>query len=250
MLYPRQPGTNVSSFGVLCDSVRMTLESKHDLAVRMAALARDVAMPVAVEDVLRGVTAAVLELVPGAEHAGLLLLGKGSSFETLAATADVMYEVDRLQVATGEGPCVEAAVDDLIVRTDDFELEKRWPSYSKQVLKLGLRSALSFKLYTAQRNAGALNIFSSKPGAFDAESEAIGSVLAAHAAAAIVASRQGEQLQSALSSRDLIGQAKGIIMERYKVDSIRAFEMLRELSQSGNVKLVDIAKRVIDTSGD
>lgn len=227
----------------------MTLESKHDLAVRMAALAREVAVPVAVEQVLRGVTTAVLELVPGAEHAGLLLLGRGGKYETLAPTADVMYKLDHMQVVSGQGPCIEAAVDDLIVRTDDFETEERWPDYSSQVLELGLRSALSFKLYTAQRTAGALNIFSTKPRAFDAESEAIGSVLAAHAAAAIVASRQEEQLQSALSSRDLIGQAKGIIMERYNVDAVRAFEMLRELSQSGNVKLVDVAKQVIDTRG-
>ncbi|MET0900791.1 MAG: GAF and ANTAR domain-containing protein [Mycobacterium sp.] len=227
----------------------MTLESKHDLAVRMASLARDVAMPTAVEEVLKGVTAAVLELVPGAEFSGVLLLGKGKDYETLAPTADVMFDLDRAQVDTGQGPCIEAAVDDLIVRTDDFQEESRWPKYTPLVLDMGLRSAVSFKLYTATRTAGALNVFSSQPDAFDAESEAIGSVLAAHAAAAIVASRQGEQLQSALSSRDLIGQAKGIIMERYDVDALRAFDMLRELSQSGNVKLVDIAKQVIDTRG-
>lgn len=227
----------------------MTVESKHDLAVRMAALAREVAVPVAIDDVLRGVTDAVLELVPGAEYAGLLLLGKGGKYETLVPTDDLMYKLDAMQISTGQGPCVEAAIDDLIVRTDDFEQEVRWPEYSKLVVDIGIRSALSFKLYTAQRNAGALNIFSSEVKAFDAEAEAIGSVLAAHAAAAIVASRQEEQLQSALSSRDLIGQAKGIIMERYNVDAVRAFEMLRELSQSENVKLVDIAKQVIDTRG-
>lgn len=227
----------------------MTLESKHDLAVRMAALARDVAVPVAIDDVLRGVTDAVLELIPGAEYAGLLLLGRGGKYETLVPTDELMYKLDEMQIRTGEGPCVEAAIDDLIVRTDDFESELRWPEYSKLVVEVGIRSALSFKLYTAQRNAGALNVFSTEVKAFDAEAEAIGSVLAAHAAAAIVASRQEEQLQSALSSRDLIGQAKGIIMERYQVDAVRAFEMLRELSQSGNVKLVDIAKQVIDTRG-
>ncbi|MGB3482253.1 MAG: GAF and ANTAR domain-containing protein [Mycobacterium sp.] len=227
----------------------MIAESKHDLAIRMAELARDVAVPVALDEVLRGVTEAVLQLVPGAEHAGLLLLAVGGKYETLAPTSELMFTLDHLQILTGQGPCVEAAVDDLIVRTDEFEDEGRWPEYSKLVVDIGIRSALSFKLYTAQRTAGALNIFATAPKAFDAESEAIGSVLAAHAAAAIVASKQGEQLQSALSSRDLIGQAKGIIMERYDVDAVRAFEMLRELSQSGNIKLVDIAKQVIDTRG-
>jgi AmiR/NasT family two-component response regulator len=74
-------------------------------------------------------------------------------------------------------------------------------------------------------------------------------VLAAHAAAAILASRQGEQLESALSTRDRIGQAKGIIMERFGVDEVQAFEMLRKLSQDGNTRLVDIAQQVIDTRG-
>lgn len=228
----------------------MTHASNHDLAVSMAALARDVAAPAALDDVLRATTQAVLDLVPGAEYAGLLLLGTGGKYETLAPTSELMYELDRIQVSTGQGPCVQAAVDELIVRTDDFAHEQRWPDYSPKVAELGIRSAVSFMLYTTQRNAGALNTFAREPHAFDAESEAIGSVLAAHAAAAIVAGRHGEQLQSALSSRDLIGQAKGIIMERYRVDAVRAFDMLRQLSQTGNVKLVDVAKQVIETRGD
>ena len=83
---------------------------------------------------------------------------------------------------------------------------------------------------------------------FDSHAEATGSVLAAHAAAAILASRRGEQLESALATRDVIGQAKGIIMERFKVDAVRAFDMLRELSQTTNTKLVDVAQRVVDTA--
>ncbi|MHC9293006.1 GAF and ANTAR domain-containing protein [Mycobacterium sp. LTG2003] len=229
----------------------MTSASNHDLAARMAELARDVAAPATLEDVLRTTTKAVLDLVPGAQYAGMLLLGAGGKYETLAPTDDLMYELDHIQISTGQGPCVQAAVEDLIVRTDDFEQEQRWPAYTPKIVELGIRSSLSFMLYTTQRRtAGALNIFSSEPRAFDAESEAIGSVLAAHAAAAIVAGRHGEQLQSALSSRDLIGQAKGMIMERYNVDAVRAFDMLRQLSQSSNVKLVDVAKQVIDSRSD
>jgi GAF domain-containing protein len=215
----------------------------------MAELARQLAMPLSLPDVLAGVTKSVVEIIPGADVSGFLLFTKGEKYETHAATDDLMFEIDRLQVKHGEGPCIEAAIDELIVRTDDFQREQRWPHYSADVLKLGLRSALSFKLYTTNRNAGALNIFGFEPNAFDAEDEAVGSVLAAHAAAAILASRQGDQLQSALTNRDLIGQAKGIIMERYNVDAIRAFDMLRELSQSSNEKLVDVASQVINTRG-
>ena len=133
------------------------------------------------------------------------------------------------------------------MRTEDFRTEKRWPQYSAAAVELGVLSGLSFKLYTGDRTAGALNLFAFKPNAFDAEAETIGAVLAAHAAAAILASRQSEQLESALSTRDRIGQAKGIIMERYGVDDVRAFEMLRRLSQDSNTRLADVAQRVIDT---
>ena len=108
-------------------------------------------------------------------------------------------------------------------------------------------SGLSFKLYTADRTAGALNLFSNHPNVWSNHAETIGTALAAHAAAAILASRHSEELHSALATRDRIGQAKGIIMERYKIDAVQAFAMLRRLSQDSNTRLVDIAERVIDT---
>ena len=228
----------------------MALERNYDLAQRMAELARTVASPRSVEDVLSDVTATALELIEGAEAAGVLLLSKGGKFESVAGTSDLPHRLDALQVKYGEGPCVQAALDELIVRTDDFREERRWPLYSAAVVEIGVFSGLSFKLYTSDRTAGALNLFSFKPSAFDAEAETIGAVLAAHAAAAIMASRQEEQLESALSTRDRIGQAKGIIMERYGVDDVRAFDMLRRLSQDSNTRLIDVAQRVIDTRGD
>jgi GAF domain-containing protein len=216
----------------------------------MAELARAVAAPRSVEEVLSDVTATARELIPGTDTAGVLLLAKGGKFESLAATSDLPYRLDELQVKYNEGPCVQAALDELIVRTDDFREERRWPLYSAAVAEIGVLSGLSFKLYTSDRTAGALNLFSFKANAFDAEAETIGAVLAAHAAAAILASRQEQQLESALSTRDRIGQAKGIIMERYGVDDVRAFDMLRRLSQDSNTRLIDIAQRVIDTRGD
>jgi GAF domain-containing protein len=158
-----------------------------------------------------------------------------------------MFKLDELQMRYGEGPCVEAALDEIVVRTDDFRNEPRFPKYAPEVVKLGVLSALSFKLYTADRTAGALNLFGFEPKLWDSEAETVGMVLAAHAAAAILASREGDQLQSALSTRDRIGQAKGIIMERFKIDDVRAFAMLRQLSQDANIKLIDVAQRVIDT---
>jgi GAF domain-containing protein len=228
----------------------MTEKRNHDLAERMAALARAAAAPRKVENVLSDVTAAAKELVPGVDTAGVLMIGKGGKWDSLGVTSDLPHLLDELQIKYGEGPCVEAALDETIVRTDDFRTEKRWPQYSPAVVELGVLSGLSFKLYTADRTAGALNLFAFEPNAFDGEAETIGTVLAAHAAAAILASREGEELQSALSTRDRIGQAKGIIMERFGVDDVRAFEMLRRLSQDSNTRLVEIAQRVIETRGE
>jgi len=218
----------------------------HDLALRMAELAQVISLR-RVDDVLVDVTAAAKELIPGVDGAGVLLVGKGGTHQTLAPTSDVMFKLDELQMTTGEGPCLQAALDEIVIRTDDFRDEPRFPKYAPKVVELGLLSALSLKLYTADRTAGALNLFGYEPRPWNSEAETIGMVLAAHAASAILASRESEQLQSALSTRDRIGQAKGIIMERFKIDDVRAFEMLRKLSQDTNTKLVDVAHRVIDT---
>lgn len=227
----------------------MTEPGNFDLARRMAELARAAAAPRSVEAVLSDVTSTAKELIPGTDTAGVLLIGKGGKFDSVAGTDDLPHRLDELQMMFNEGPCVEAALDELIVRTEDFRGEERWPKYSAAAAEIGVLSGLSFKLYTADRTAGALNLFAFKPHAFDAEDETIGVVLAAHAAAAILASRQGEQLESALSTRDRIGQAKGIIMERFGVDDVQAFEMLRRLSQDGNTRLIEVAQRVIDTRG-
>jgi GAF domain-containing protein len=213
----------------------------------MAELARTAAAPRSVDEVLSDVTAAATELIQGTDSAGVLLVGKGGKFESLAGTNDLPHRLDELQMTFNEGPCVEAALDELIVRTDDFRAEERWPKYSAAAVEIGVMSGLSFKLYTADRTAGALNLFAFEPKAFTAEDETTGVVLAAHAAAAILAGRHGEQLESALSTRDRIGQAKGIIMERFGVDDVQAFEMLRKLSQDGNTRLTDVAQRVIET---
>lgn len=225
----------------------MTQPRNYDLARRMAELARAAAAPRSVDDVLSDVTATAKELIPGTDTSGVLLVGKGGKFQSVAGTDDLPHQLDELQMTFNEGPCVEAALDELIVRTDDFRSEKRWPKYSAAAVEIGVLSGLSFKLYTADRTAGALNLFAFKPNAFDAEDETTGVVLAAHAAAAILASRHGEQLESAVSTRDRIGQAKGIIMERFGIDDVQAFDMLRRLSQDSNTRLIDVAQRVIDT---
>jgi GAF domain-containing protein len=223
--------------------------SNHDLAVRMAELARTVALPRTLEDILQEVTTAAVELIPNVSTAGILLVTKGG-YESHAATDEIPHQLDDLQHTLQEGPCMDAAVDDAVVRIDDFRSEKRWPAYSAAVVKIGILSGLSFKLYTANQTAGALNLFGIEPTVWDTDAQVTGAVLAAHAAAAIMAGRHSEQMHSALATRDRIGQAKGIIMERFSIDDVQGFALLRRLSQESNTRLVEIAQRVIDSRGD
>lgn len=132
----------------------MARPSSHHLAVRMAELARHLASPRPAEAVLTDVTAAARELIPGVDTAGILLVGKGGAYDSLAGTSELPHELDELQMRFNEGPCVEAALNETIVRTDDFRTEPRWPQYSPAVVDLGVLSGLSFKLYTADRTAG------------------------------------------------------------------------------------------------
>lgn len=231
------------------ENTEMALD-QHELAKRMATLAQTVALPNKVDDILATVTATAVELIPAADTAGVLLIRANGKFESVGDVTELPAKLDALQHDLQEGPCAQAALADTVVRTDDFRSETRWPRYAPAAVELGVLSGLSFKLFTAERTAGALNLFGFQPNLWDAEAETVGTVLAAHAAAAILAGRHDEQMQAALASRDRIGQAKGIIMERYGVDEVRAFEMLRLLSQESNDKLVDIAHRVIETRGE
>jgi len=225
----------------------MSTTSNHELATRMAELATTMARDRTVDAMLAEVTSAAVELIPGVATAGILLVKPGGGFDSLATTSELPHQLDVLQMKFEEGPCVQAALADTIVRTDDFRVESRWPQYSPAVVEIGVLSGLSFKLYTGDRTAGALNLFGFEPRTWDSDAESIGSILAAHAAAAIIATQEEHHLKAALLSRDRIGQAKGIIMERYGVDDVRAFQLLRQLSQEENIKLTDIAGRVIDT---
>jgi GAF domain-containing protein len=174
-----------------------------------------------------------------------LVIKRRGDFESLAGTTELPHQLDELQMRFDEGPCRQAAIADVIVRTDDFREEHRWPQYSPAAVEIGVLSGLSFKLYTGDRTAGALNLFGYQPRTWDADAESVGSILAAHAAAAIIANQQEGQLKAALLTRDRIGQAKGMIMERYGIDDVRAFQMLRQLSQEENMKLTEVADRII-----
>lgn len=198
-----------------------------------------------VDDTLFSITSEAVRLVPGASDAGITLVTGRRKVESRAATGKLPRRIDALQERTGEGPCLDAVWKQRTVHVQDMSTEDRWPVFAPAAAGEGVDAMLAFQLYTRGDNLGALNLYASRAHGFDDASIEAGLLLATHAAIALIAAQHEEQFQSALASRDLIGQAKGMIMERYDINAIQAFNMVKQLSQDWNVSVVDLAKRIV-----
>jgi transcriptional regulator with GAF, ATPase, and Fis domain len=218
--------------------------SPADLASRLGDLARDLHHEDDTDSVLAGIVHAALELVPHAAEASVSLITGHRMINSRAASSDLPRRIDALQSDTGQGPCMEASYDTRIVSVPDLGTEQRWPAFSGPAFDLGARSMLSFQLFVDGDHLGALNLFGNDVGVFDAESERIGALVAAHAAVAVAGSQEISQLTQALDTRDLIGQAKGILMERFKIPAQEAFLLLSRASSELNIKLRDVAEQL------
>lgn len=181
------------------------------------------------------------------DGASLMLIHKGG-ISSPAYSSRVALASDQAQFDTDEGPCLESIRERATVMIDDLQSEERWPDYRRVALELGVRSMISFRLFRVEDTMGALNLYSKRPHAFNERSRLVGQVFASHAAVAMKAAITETSLESAIRSRDLIGQAKGIVMERERLTAEAAFARLRELSQHHNRPLREIAED-ITTSG-
>ena len=202
-----------------------------------------------VAQTLQKIVDLAVETIDGCDYAGISIL-KGGQGSTPVATDQVVRAVDAIQYETGEGPCLDAIRDHEVFQTGDLSQEGRWPRFSSRAhQETGITSMLCFRLFVAGDTLGALNLHSKAPDAFDERSRTAGVVFAAHAAMAMSTAVHEAQMEEALQSRDLIGQAKGILMAREGVTADQAFDMLRRASQRLNVKLREVAGGVVDQSG-
>ncbi|MGY1837658.1 GAF and ANTAR domain-containing protein [Blastococcus sp. SYSU DS0510] len=151
-------------------------------------------------------------------------------------------EVDAPQERLGQGPCLDAIWEQKAVRVDDIGADDRWPEFSMQAGGRGVGSMLAFQLFVEGDRLGALNLYARTPGAFDDECQEIGQMFATHASVALAGAAHEQHLRHGMSSRDVIGQAKGILMERHRLTADEAFGVLTRVSQELNRKLVDIAR--------
>jgi GAF domain-containing protein len=184
--------------------------------------------------------------IPGAQYAGITVTRNAKHIDTPAATHKWPILLDEIQQRRREGPCLTAAWDEKTIHVADLETDERFPLYRRDALEqTPIRSIMAFQLFIAGETMGALNIYAEQPHAFGPETKGIGLIFAAHSSVAWNSARRDEQYKRALASRDVIGQAKGMIMERYGVDAVQAFEVLRKLSQDSNVPLIQIATELV-----
>lgn len=198
-------------------------------------------------ETMREIASAALANVPGAQAAGVSASIAPDRLEEIAATDEVPRLVVDLQSELGEGPCLESLKARRPMRVDDLRAEVRWPAFVSRLTPSPVRSMLSLPLYVQDADLGSLSLYAATPNAFDERTEDVGVIFASHAAVALAGARDEHHLRLALDSRDIIGQAKGILIERYGVSSQQAFMVLTRVSQHRNVKLRDIAANLVVT---
>ena len=200
-----------------------------------------------VEATLQAITSSATRIVPNAEACGISYVIGRSKIESRAWTSDLPRAVDSLQERLKQGPCLDAVWEQEVVRVDDVAGDERWPQFAQEASALGVGSMMCFQLFVDGDQLGAMNLYARMPGAFDDECEDIGQMLAAHAAVALAGAEHEENLRAGMSNRDVIGQAKGILMERHKLTADQAFGVLSRVSQELNRKLVGVARELTDT---
>lgn len=243
------------------DRLRFARGSVEDgpgpLAGEFVRLAEALGEAVTVGEQLHRVVDAARVTVPGADLVSITLRD-GGGFHTPVETDPVATRLDEAQYRLDEGPCVEATCTTGLglAYSADLGAGREFPRFGPAAAGLGVHSVLAVGMFPHGGDAprmGALNVYSHRVGGLDERDRDMALVLAAHAATALAASRacdaaelQAAQLRRALDTRDIIGQAKGILMERRGISADEAFETLRTASQSLNVKLTEVARTVVD----
>jgi hypothetical protein len=183
--------------------------------------------------------------VPGAQYAGITVTQKRRRSQSAAATHRYPVMLDEIQSRHQQGPCLTAAALQSSVRVDDLDADNRWPLYREEAIKqTPIRSILSYGMFREGATTAALNFYAEPVNAFDDGSVNLGLIFATHTAPVWNMMRRDQQFRGAIVSRDIIGQAKGRLMERFDVDADAAFDMLKRMSQESHTPINQLAQRI------
>lgn len=185
-----------------------------------------------------------VETLDACEFAGISYVEK-RTITSPASSNDVPRVLDELQSETGEGPCLDAIRDHAVFKTGDLATEQRWPHFAARAYRqTGVTSILSMRLFAEEDTMGCLNLYSTRRDAFNDTDIALASVFATHAAVAMDSAKREQGLQARADTRDLIGQAKGVIMSSIGCSADAAFGLIVRQSQHENRKVVDVAAEI------
>ncbi|WP_234038693.1 GAF and ANTAR domain-containing protein [Micromonospora coerulea] len=189
--------------------------------------------------------------IPGASEVSVTLI-RGDDAHTAAFTGELAIALDEWQYEQGQGPCLDASVATESVLVSNMSNESRWPNWTKRALGAGANSSLSIGLPVQEKVTGALNIYATKPDAFDEEATTLAQTFAGYAAVALAnihlydtQATLARHMQAAMANRAVIEQAKGIIMGERRCTPDEAFAILAKLSQDTNSKLRDVAAALV-----
>lgn len=200
---------------------------------------------------LESAVAGAQEVIVHADHAAVSLVHQFKRIETPAATDDIARRGDQLQYEVGEGPCLQSIREQETVSSKDLLDEPRWPQWSRRAAEeLGVRSMLCLQLFVTHDTLGALNLYADHPDAFDADDRATGLALAAHVAVALASEQNAEHHASSLAGAAVIGQAQGVLMQRYELTPSEAFLVLAKASQSDDSSVRLVAEKLIENAVD
>jgi hypothetical protein len=228
----------------------------EQLVVALRAAARDLAARRSIrdlEDTLQQIVASAVETVPGVD-AGSISMTEQDRIETRHPTSVEIGKLDRLQSELHEGPCITALEDppesgSVVAQDLGGSDAERWPRFAPHAVDAGFRALMSTQLSVESGLRAALNLYSTTPDVFDVDARTLAGLYGVQAAMLLYGSRQAALLQRAVDSRDLIGQAKGILMERFGVGDEAAFQMLVKSSQDTNMKLTAVARWLTESAG-
>jgi len=222
--------------------------SPSEVAASLAEAARTINGGHSLEETLDAIVWAARSSIPGIDHAGISTTERGGKIVTRAHTDQMVLDLDDLQYALKEGPCVDALYEDHVVAVPDIRHDQRWPNYvAKAVPSTGLKSQVAVRLFLDDKGTlGGLNLYSTEREDVDPDAAGIAELFAVHAAIALGQAKETVGLNEALGTRKVIGQAIGIVMERYQLNEDRAFAFLARASSTSNIKLRDIAQELVD----
>jgi hypothetical protein len=223
------------------------VEGMNDRLVTSAEELAATLTPVDLDHTLGRITAAAVEALPDVDYASITVRHADGSLETVAPTDPALCELDARQYELEEGPCYDAATATSYVSSPDLDTDRRFPRYSPHAIAAGVRSQAGIRLFDAPESQAALNLYSRRVGAFT-DFESLAALFTRQSAQVIEYAQEIQLLHEAARTRDLIGRAVGISMERYGLTDHRAFALLTRLSQRHAVSLPEVAQAVMSAS--